>query len=107
MITLYSAAVFAMNDAHVQEFFAKPAEQVSSFAIGLSKYLQQSMRYGLYGMVMKYLSEKVFTPRDVFGSDEVKVHLGLTGPNAGKGFLDMYAFSGFLISFYYCYCWHY
>ena len=43
----------------------------------------------LYGMVMNYLSEKVFTPRDVFASDEVKVHLGLTGPNAGKSFLDM------------------
>jgi hypothetical protein len=89
MITLRSAAPFAMNDVHVQEFFAKPAEQVSAFAIGLAKNLQQSMRYGLYGMVMNYLSEKVFTPRDVFASDEVKVHLGLTGPNAGKSFLDM------------------
>ena len=66
MITLRSAAPFALNDVHVQEFFAKPAEQVSAFAIGLSKNLQQSMRYGLYGMVMNYLSEKVFTPRDVF-----------------------------------------
>jgi hypothetical protein len=44
MITLRSAAPFAMNDVHVQEFFAKPAEQVSAFAIGLSKNLQQSMR---------------------------------------------------------------
>jgi hypothetical protein len=89
MITLRSAAPFAMNDVHVQEFSEKPAEQVSAFAIGLAKNLQQSMRYGLYGMVMNYLSEKVFTPHDVFASDEVKVHLGLTGPNAGKSFLDM------------------
>ncbi len=89
MITLRSAAPCAMNDVHVQEFFAKPAGQVSAFTIGLSKNLQQSMRYGLYGMVMNYLSEKVFTPRDVFTSDEVKVHLGLTGTNAGKSFLDM------------------
>jgi hypothetical protein len=84
-----------MNYVHVQEFFAKPAEQVSAFSIGLSKNLQQSMRYGLYGMVMNYLrilSEQVFTPRDVFASDEVNVYLRLTGPNARKSFLDMYAF---------------
>ncbi len=37
MITLRSAAPFAMNEVHVQEFFAKPAEQVSAFAIGLSR----------------------------------------------------------------------
>jgi hypothetical protein len=40
-------------------------------------------------MVMNYLSEKVFMPRDAFASDEVKVHLGLTGPHAGNIFLDM------------------
>ena len=89
MIIFRSAAPFAMNNVHVQKFFAKPAEQVSAFAIGLSKNLQQSMRYGLYGMGMNYLSEKGFTPRDVFASDEVKVHLGLIGPNTGKRFLDM------------------
>ncbi len=88
-----------MNDVHLQEFFAKPVEQVSAFAIGLTKNLQQSKRYGLYGMVMNYLSKKVFTPRDVFASDEVNVHLGLTGPNAEKCFLDMSAFSCFLILF--------
>jgi hypothetical protein len=46
MIILRSAAPSAMNDVHVQEFFAKPAEQVSAFAIGLAKNLQQSMSYG-------------------------------------------------------------
>jgi hypothetical protein len=50
------SAPFTMNDVHVQEFFAKLAKQVSAFAIGLSKNLQQSMRFGLYGMVMNYLS---------------------------------------------------
>ncbi len=47
MIHLRSAAPFAMNEVHVQEFFAKPADQVSGFAVGLSKNLQQSMCYRL------------------------------------------------------------
>jgi hypothetical protein len=50
-------------------------------------------------MVMNYLSEKVFTPRYVFASNEVKVHLGLTGPIAGKSFLDLQAFACLLSLF--------
>jgi hypothetical protein len=50
---------------------------------------QPPNRYPIVGLKLplNYLSEKIFTPRDVFASDEVKVHLGLTGPSAGKGFL--------------------
>ncbi len=44
-------------------------------------------RFNLYGMVMNYLSKKGSTSRDVLASDEVEIHLGLTGPNAGKRFL--------------------
>ncbi len=88
-ITLRWAAPFAINGLHVQDFFEKPNEQVSAFAIGLSSYLHQSMSYALYWVVINYLSEKFFTPRDIFASDEVKVHLGLTGPSAGKSFMDL------------------
>jgi hypothetical protein len=94
-----SAASFAMNDVHVQEFFETPTEQVSAFAIGLSRILQQSMRNALYGVVINNLSEKVFTPHDVFASDdlEVKVHLGLTGPNAGEKFHESVSVCMFVI----------
>jgi hypothetical protein len=43
----------------------------------------------MYGQAMNHLSDKVFTPREVQPSDDVKVHLDLTGPNAGKSFIDM------------------
>ncbi len=45
------------NDVHVQEFFAKPAEQPLLLDCQ-RKNLQQCMSYGLYGMVMNYLSER-------------------------------------------------
>lgn len=88
-LLLRCAARYAMNDVQIQEFFDSPPEQISAFGMGLARNLQQALRYGLYGMTMNFLSEKVFTPRDVYASDEVKIHLGLTGQNAGKCILDM------------------
>jgi hypothetical protein len=69
------AAQYAMNEVNQDEFFNNPPEQMN---------LQQALRYALYGMTMKFLSEKVFTPRDLYASDAVKKHLGLMGPNDGK-----------------------
>ena len=78
-----------MNEENVQEFFDSPAEQISAFGVGLARNLQQSLKYELYGVTMNFLSEKVFTPRDVYASEAAKLHLGLTGQNAGKCILDM------------------
>ena len=88
-LLLRCAAKYAMNEVHVREFFDSPTEQISAFGVGLAKNSQQALKYALYGVTMNFLSEKVFTPRDVYASDAVKLHLGLTGPNAGKCFLDM------------------
>jgi hypothetical protein len=88
-LLLRCAAKYAMNEVHVREFFDSPTEQISAFGVGLAKNSQQALKYALYGVTMNFLSDKVFTPRDVYASDAVKLHLGLTGPNAGKCFLDM------------------
>ena len=88
-LLLRCAAKYAMNEVHVQDFFNSPTEQISAFGVGLARNLQQSLRYALYGVTMNSLSEKVFTPRDVYASDAVKLHLGLKGLNAGKCILDM------------------
>ena len=83
------AAKYAMNEVNLDEFFNNPPEQISAFGIGMARNLQQALRYGLYGVTINFLSEKVFTPRDLHASDAVKKHLGLTGPNDGKCILDM------------------
>jgi hypothetical protein len=83
------AAKYAMNEVNHVEFFNNPSEQISAFGIGMSRNLQQAVRYGVYAVTMNFLSEKVFTPRDLYASDAVKKHLGLTGPNDGKRILDM------------------
>ncbi len=89
MIALRSAAPYALCTHNVEKFFGFPPEQKSAFAMGLAKTMQQGLHYGIYGQAMNHLSDKVFTPREVQPSGDVKVHLGLTGPNAGKSFMDM------------------
>ena len=88
-LLMHCAAKYAMNEGNLAAFFKNPPEQISAFGIGMARNLQQALRYGLYGVTMNFLSEKVFTPRDLYASDAVKKHLGLTGPNEGKCILDM------------------
>ena len=78
-----------MNEVHIQEFFDNPTEQIDAFAVGLARNFQQSLSYAWYCLTINVLSDKVFTPRNVYASHTVKVHLGLTGQNAGKYFFYM------------------
>ncbi len=89
MIVLRSAAPYSSNSFNVDKLFTSPANEVSTFAIGLEKNTQRAIRYNMYSLVMNYLSEKVFTPRDIDFSDDVKVHLGLTGGKAGEYYMDL------------------
>ncbi len=41
------------------------------------------------GMVGNYMNERVFTPRDVYPADDVKMHLGLTGAHAQMSFMNL------------------
>ncbi len=88
-LLMLCTAKYAMNDVNHEEFFNNPPEQISVFGVGLARILQQALRYALYGVTMNFLSEKVFTLCDLYASDAVKKHLGLTGPNDGKYILDM------------------
>jgi hypothetical protein len=50
---------------------------------------QQVIQYVLYGLAGNYMNEQVFTPRDVYPAEDVKLHLGLTGDNARKCFMEL------------------
>ena len=74
-LLMHCAAKYAMNEGNLAAFLKNPPEQISAFGIGMARNLQQALRYGLYGVTMNFLSEKVYTPRDVYVSDAVKKHL--------------------------------
>jgi hypothetical protein len=55
----------------------------------LAKNAQQINRYALYGTVGSWIGEKVLTPRDVYPSEDIKVHLGLVVEHAKKCIMDL------------------
>jgi hypothetical protein len=65
-------------------------DERSAYIIGLAKNAQQVIRYSLYGQTINFLCDKKLTP-------EVKLHLGLTGDNARKSFMDMYVLTFIMI----------
>jgi hypothetical protein len=69
------AVKYTMNEVNQEEFLNNPPEQISAFGVGLARNLQQALCYALYDVIMNFLSEKVFTPRDLYASNAVKKHL--------------------------------
>ncbi len=64
-------------------------DEMNAYLIGLSKNAQHVIRYLLYGLAGNYMNEKVLTQRDAYPADNVKLHLGLTGDNARKCFMEL------------------
>lgn len=89
LVILKSAARYCLSDEQVGEIEKADAESRNAYLIAFAKNTQQVVRYQLYGMVNNYVSEKILTPRDVHASSEVKLHLGLTGVNAEKSFMEL------------------
>jgi hypothetical protein len=64
----------------------------SAYPIAFAENTQQVIRYQLYGLAQKYISEKVLTPRDVGATADVntvKLHLGLTSVNSHKSLMEL------------------
>ena len=86
---LYSAAPYCLNQETLDMIVGTDRDEKNAYLIALAKNAQQVIRYVLYGQVGNYMNERVFTPRDVFPADDVKLHLGLTGDNARKCFMEL------------------
>ena len=89
LVILHSAAPHCLSDESLKKIMEADPDERSAYLIGLAKIAQQVIRYSLYGQATNYISEKVLTPHDVHPSNDLKLHLGLTGDNAKKSFMDM------------------
>jgi hypothetical protein len=89
LILLYSAAPYCLSKETLQTILEADSDERKAYMIGLAKNAQQVIRYTLYGLAGNYMNEKVLTSRDVFPADDVKLHLGLTGANAQKVFMEL------------------
>ena len=86
---LYSAAPFCLSQETLDLILESDSDERNAYLIALAKNAQQVIRYVIYGLVGNYINERVFTPRDVYPADDVKLHLGLTGDNARKCFMEL------------------
>ena len=86
---LHSAAPYCLSKETLDTILGADRDERNAYLIALAKNAQQVIRYVIYGISGNYMNERVFTPRDVFPADDVKLHLGLTGDNARKCFMEL------------------
>jgi hypothetical protein len=79
----------ALNDETLDTILKADPDEQNAFLCGLAKNAQQYIKYALYGTVANFMADKVLTQHDIFPSDAIKKHLGLTGDHASKSFMDM------------------
>ncbi len=89
MIVLRTVAPYCLNDETLDAILKADPEEQNAFLCGLAKNAQQYIKYALYGTVANYMADKVLTKHDIFPSDAIRKHLGLTGDHATKSFMDM------------------
>jgi hypothetical protein len=73
----------------LETILAADRDELTAYEIGLMKNAQQIFKYTLPGLLGNYMNEQVFTPRGVYPADDVKMHLGLTGPHAQMSFMNL------------------
>jgi hypothetical protein len=88
-ILLNSAALYSLSKETLETILAADCYELSAYELGLTKNTQQIFKYTLPGMLGNYMNERVFTPRDVYPADDVKMHLGLTGAHAQMSFMNL------------------
>ena len=86
---LHSAAPYCLSKETLDTILGADRDEKNAYLIALAKNAQQVIRYVIYGLSGNYMNERVFTPRDVFPAEDVKLHLGLTGDNARKCFMEL------------------
>ena len=89
LVILHSTAPYCLSDESLKTIMDAEPDERSAYLIGLAKIAQQVIRYNLYGHVINNICDTVLTRHDVHPSDDVKLHLGLTGAHARKSFMDM------------------
>ena len=88
-ILLHSAAPYALSQETLETILDADRDELIAYTIGLAKNAQQVLKYTLGGMVGNVLNEQVFTPRNVYPTDVIKVHLGLTGDHARMSVMNL------------------
>ncbi len=89
MTVLRTVAPYCLSKEALDIILKADPDEQNAHLTGLAKNSQQYIKYHLFGTANNFMANKVLTQHDVFPSDAVKKHLGLTGDHASKSFMDM------------------
>ena len=88
-ILLYSAAPYCLSQETLETILGADCNELSVYEQGLAKNAQQIYKYTLTGLLGNFMNEQGFTLRNVYPTDDVKMHLGLTGDQARMSFMNL------------------
>jgi hypothetical protein len=88
-ILLNSTPPYSLSKETLEMILAADRDELSAYELVLTKNAQQIFKYTLPGMLVNNMNERVFTQRDVYPADDVKMHLGLTGAHAQMSFMNL------------------
>ena len=80
---------YSLSMETLETILAADRDELTAYELGLTKNAQQIFKYTLPGLLGNYMNERVFTPRDVYPADDVKMHLCLTGAHAQMSFMNL------------------
>ncbi len=89
MILVRSAAQYSLSAEQLEMLLEAQPDELCAYMTALARNTQQVTRYTLYGQFNNFINYKVLTQRDVCPSDDVKLHLGLTGDLHRKSFMEL------------------
>jgi hypothetical protein len=89
MMLLRSAGPYCLSKESMDTLLEADTKELHAYLTGLAKNAQQIIKYNVYGIACNFLADKVLTQHDIFPSEPVKKHLGLTGEHETKSFMDM------------------
>jgi hypothetical protein len=91
-ILLYSAqaATYCLSQETLETILGADRDELSAYEQGLAKNAQHIYKYTLTGLLGNFMmNEQVFTMRNVYPTDDVKMHLSLTGDHVRMSFMNL------------------
>ena len=88
-ILLYSAAPYCLSQETLETILGADRNELSAYEQGLAKKAQQIYKNTLTGLLGNFMNEQVFSQRNIYPTDDVKMYLGLTGNHARMSVINL------------------
>jgi hypothetical protein len=89
MILVRTAAQYSLSADQLEMLLEEQPDELCAYMTALARNTQQVIRYTVYGQFNNFMDDKVLYQRDVYPSDNVKLHLCLTGNIHRKSFMEL------------------